>query len=481
MGRQLSERAARHPEAPAVTYNGQTLTFAELDRRANRLARAYSSMGVRRGDLVTIGLPNGTEAVTAAWAAWKLGATPQPISSVLPERERAAIVELADPALLVGVSEHHPGRVSVPAGFEPSATFSDAPLPDLVAPTWKAMTSGGSTGRPKLILAGSSSALDPNTGVVLQMQEGGVICSPGPMYHNTSFMSCHMALLMGNHVVLLDRFTPEAVLDAVEAHHVDVLILVPTMMLRILRHLEQSGRTADLSSLRVVWHLAAPCATWLKEAWIDLIGGDRLWELYAGTEFIAVTTVNGTDWLTHPGTVGRPLIGEMAVLGPDGGVLPAGEIGDLYMRGPSGAPISYHYIGAEATTRGDWTTLGDIGWMDAEGYVYLSDRRTDLILAGGANIYPAEVEAAVMGHPDVLSAVVVGLPDDDLGQRVHAVVQVARPVDEQQLRLFVAEQLVRYKQPRSYRFVTESLRDDAGKVRRSSIRDQETRTLVMQP
>ncbi|MDP9101903.1 MAG: AMP-binding protein [Actinomycetota bacterium] len=473
MGRQLSDLAARVPDAPALTFQARTVTFGELDRLANQAARTFAVRGVRQGDVVTIGLPNGIECVVAAWAAWKLGASPQPLSPALPARELEAVIELADPALLVGFAPQG-GRASVLAGEVVDGSHSDAPLPDAVSPSWKIMTSGGSTGRPKLIMAGSTSALDPEAGRLLQLEPGGVVFAPGPLYHNTGFQTCHTGLLMGNHVILLDRFSPETTLAAVQAHRVDVLVLVPTMMLRILRYLEESRAEVDLSSLRVVWHLAAPCPPWLKRAWIDLIGADVLWELYAGTELISITTVNGAEWLRRPGTVGRPLIGDMAVLGPDGTALPPGEIGDIYMRGAAGAAPTYRYIGAEATTRGEWTTLGDIGWMDADGYLYLSDRRTDLILAGGANIYPAEVEGAILEHPDVLSAVVVGLPDEDLGQRVHAVVQASRPLDEQELRAFVAERLIRYKQPRSYRFVDEHLRDDAGKVRRSAIRDAET-------
>lgn len=482
MGRQLSELAAAHPDAPAVTFGAATVSFAELDRQANRLARAYQGLGVCQGDLVTIGLPNGIECVTAAWACWKLGASPQPISPALPPRELDAIIDLADPALLVGFAAHGSGRACVPAGFLPDASLSETPLPDLVAPSWKVMTSGGSTGRPKLIAAGSDSVVDPNTAkVLLQAREGGVTFSPGPLYHNTTFTACHSALLLRNHVILVDRFTPDACLEAIEEHHVDVLVLVPTMMLRILRHLEQSPRTYDLSSMRIVWHLAAPCPPWLKKAWIDLVGPDRLWELYAGTELISLTTVNGTDWLSHPGTVGKPLFGEMTILGPDGTPLPPGEVGDIYMRPAPGAPATYRYVGAKATTRGEWTTLGDIGWMDQEGYLYLSDRRTDLILSGGANIYPAEVEAALMEHPDIHSAVAVGLPDEDLGQRVHAVVQTAAELDETALRAFIADRLVRYKQPRSYRFVRDNLRDDAGKVRRSAVREHELHAIDTDP
>jgi bile acid-coenzyme A ligase len=193
--------------------------------------------------------------------------------------------------------------------------------------------------------------------------------------------------------------------------------------------------------------------------------------LYGGTELISITTINGTTWQQRRGSVGAPLFGEMAVFGDDGTELPRGEIGEIFMR-PDGA-VTFEYVGAEAKMVGDWTTLGDLGWMDADGFVYLSDRRTDLILAGGQNIYPAEVESALLEHPLVRSAVVVGLPDEDLGQRVHAVVQATGPLSHVQLDEFLADRLIRYKRPRSYRFVSEDLRDDAGKARRSAIRERE--------
>jgi bile acid-coenzyme A ligase len=418
--------------------------------------------------VVTIALPNGLEAVVAAWATWKLGGTAQPLSHRLPARERAEIVELADSALVLGGDEL-PGRQCLAANYVPDDALSDAPLDPVVSPCWKAMTSGGSTGRPKLIRSTSSSELDPQAAVLFLAREGDVVMAPGPLYHNTPFQLTHTSVLMGCHVVLAEKFDPVQALASIEEHRVSVVSLVPTMMLRMLRVLDE--RPYDLSSVRVLWHMAAPCAPWLKEAWIDLVGADKVWELYGGTELISITTINGTTWQQRRGSVGAPLFGEMAVFGDDGTELPRGEVGEIFMR-PDGA-VTFEYVGAEAKMVGDWTTLGDLGWMDAGGFVYLSDRRTDLILAGGQNIYPAEVESALLEHPLVRSAVVVGLPDEDLGQRVHAVVQATGPLSHVQLDEFLADRLIRYKRPRSYRFVSEDLRDDAGKARRSAIRERE--------
>jgi bile acid-coenzyme A ligase len=196
-------------------------------------------------------------------------------------------------------------------------------------------------------------------------------------------------------------------------------------------------------------------------------------ELYAGTEAQAVTIISGAEWLTHRGSVGKVVAGEMRAFDEAGEPLPAGETGEIYMRRPEGAPPTYKYIGATARTLpGGWESLGDIGWFDEEGYLYLADRRTDMILVGGSNVYPAEIEAALEEHPEVQSCAVIGLPDEDLGNRVHAIVQAKGEVTAEELKAHLADRLVTYKQPRSYEFVAEPLRDDAGKVRRTALRDE---------
>lgn len=469
----LATLAQQDPDRPAVTCGDDHVTRGELDRRTNRLARAYLQLGVTRDSFVTIGLPTGIEFVTAAIAVWKCGATPQPISATLPGREASAIIALAAPSLAVGIDEAQcPACPVVPRGFEPSADLSDEPIDLGPAASLKAPTSGGSTGLPKLIVS-----TDPATAESVEsfahlvgMAERDTVLLTAPLYHNAPFTQSFCVLVLGGHVVLMPRFDAATALQMVESLRVSWMYVVPTMMSRI-RRLPETQRTAyDLSSLRVVMHMAAPCPVWLKRSWINWLGPDRIWELYAGTEVQAVTVVTGSQWLAHPGTVGRPVVGEMAVLDVDGAPVPPGQVGEIWMRRGEGLADPYRYIGAEPQSReGGWETVGDMGWIDAEGYVYLADRKADMIPVGGANVYPAEIEGALLEHPRVRCAVVIGIDDDDLGKVPHALLELDGTVSDDDLRAHLAEHIARYKIPRSFERVTEPLRDEAGKVRRSSL------------
>ncbi|MGA9277539.1 AMP-binding protein, partial [Ilumatobacter sp.] len=462
----------------AVTCGPSSLTRAELRSAGRRMARRLESLGVELGDFVTVALPNSVEWFVAYAACWNIGAVPQPVSAKLPARELAAIVAVAESKVVVGAPdsamEHLPSGIHhVPIGDVLGGDFSDDPLPDATSPAWKAPTSGGSTGRPKLIVSGDPAVYDTDAPLPLGLGENGCLVMPGPLYHNGPAVWACQALLAGNHVVILGRFDAEQTLAAIEAHRGDVVYLVPTMMKRILRLDDDVRLGFDLSSLRIVWHLAEPCPAWLKEAFINWLGAERIYELYAGTEAQAVTIITGTEWLEHRGSVGRVTSGEMKICDEDGNEFPVGEQGEVWMRSTRGTP-TYEYRGAEARTLdGGWESLGDIGWFDADGYLYLGDRVADMILSGGANIYPAEVEAALAEHGAVHSCAVIGIPHDDRGNDVYAIVEAdPNEVAEQQLLEFLAERLATYKLPRAFEFVSEPLRDDAGKVRRSALRDE---------
>jgi bile acid-coenzyme A ligase len=447
--RRLTDLADADPDSPAVSCGESRLTRRQLDDGAIALARDLAGRGVTTGDMVTIALPNSVDWFVAVAACWKLGATPQPVSARLPGPELRAIVDLADPRVVIGAD------------------------PDAVSPAWKAPTSGGSTGRPKLIVSGEPSLMDPDGPAPLRTGRDGCLVMPGPLYHNGPIVwSCH-ALLWGNHVVVLPRFDAEATLAAIEAHGAQVVYLVPTMMRRIWRLPADVRDRYDLSSLEAVWHLAEPCPPWLKEEWIRWLGPERIVELYAGTEAQAATVITGAEWLEHRGSVGRPISGEVMICDADGAEVPAGTVGEVWLRGGRDRP-TYRYVGAEARTReGGWESLGDMGHVDAEGYLYLDDRMQDMILTGGANVYPAEVEAALQEHPAVRSCCVIGLPDEDTGNRVHAIVEAdADAVTAAELIEFVGDRLARYKVPRTVELVDEALRDDAGKVRRAELRRQ---------
>ncbi len=467
----LTTLAREQGERPAITFEGRTVTFSDFERRTNRLARHLQDMGAQVGDFVTIAEPNSIEFLTSVAACWKIGAIPQPVSARLPKFELEAIVELAQPTVIIGAS--FGDRPSLPVGFAPSEELSDAPLPDAVSPAWKAPTSGGSTGRPKLIVSGDPSLITDSTGslgAALGAHREATMVIPGPLYHNGPFIWTATTILNGGHVVLLGRFDAEKTLAAVHDHRATAIYLVPTMMQRMWKLPDDVKEAYDLSSLERAVHLAEPCPEWLKEVWLDWIGPDALWELYGGTEGQASTLLSGTEWLEHRGSVGKPISGEIKISDEDGNDLSAGEIGDVWMRAVGRDTPTYRYIGAEPEERNGWECLGDIGWMDSDGYLYLADRRKDMILIGGANVYPAEVEAAIAAHPSVSSCAVIGLPDADKGNRVHAIIEPAKPVSTDDLLAFLADRLVRYKMPRSFEFVDEPLRDDAGKVRRATLR-----------
>lgn len=469
IGTQISQLAALAPDEPAVSCDGHTITRAELDRSTNRLARAYAERGVGLGDYVTIVLPNSVEWIQAAVACWKLGAVPQPLSPRLPEAEFEGLLGLRPSALLVG--RDHPGTPSVPAGFVPET--SDAALPEAVSPCWKSMASGGSTGRPKLIEAGGDSRVPPAIGYPLGMQEGDTTLVPVPLTHNTGFTTALIALIMRQHLVLMSRFDPHEFLATIGRHRVSFLVTVPTIMQRLLPVYRADPGSYDLSSLRRLWHLAAPCPPAVKQAWIDLIGPEKVWELYGGTELQALTFISGDQWLTHPGSVGQVVSGEMKVLDDDGNECPPGVVGEIYMRPNPGSAPTYRYIGSTAKSRDGWDSLGDLGYFDADGFLYLSDRRVDMFTVGGRNVYPAEIENALSARPEVLSCLVVGVPDGDLGQVPYALVHTASgsALDAAGVHSFVADRLAAYKVPRIVEFVDAPLRDDAGKARRTAVRD----------
>ena len=464
------------PSRWAVRHDARVLSWGELAERSLRRAHALIARGVRQGDRVVLALPNANDFYELTFALWKIGATPTAVSPRLPPAELRAIIGLAEPRLVIAAD---PGLCEA-LGALPMAFGRDhadaSPLASIAAPSWKAMTSGGSTGRPKLIVDNHTSQMD-DTYRGLGMPVDGVILNPGPLYHSFPFAMTHMAMLHGNSVVGMPWFDAETFLTLVEACKVQWVILVPTMMHRIARLPDGVRKARDVSSLEKVWHTSAPIPPTLKQFWIDWLGPERIWEMYGGTEGFCTTQLDGTEWLAHRGSVGRVAEGgEILIRGEDGAMLPTGEVGEIYMRKPAGAPgaTGYRYVGADSRRLPDgFESFGDFGWVDADGYLYIADRRTDLILSGGRNIYPAEVEAALLDHPSVAEAIVIGLPDEDLGARVHAIVRAEQGLSAPssgELLAHAAERLIGYKLPRTIEFTDSALRNEAGKARRSQLR-----------
>ncbi|MFD1721477.1 AMP-binding protein [Amnibacterium endophyticum] len=466
IGQALDLLAERDPDAPAVDDGCEALTRGALQRRSRRLARLLLARGVGTGDLVVVRGGNRAGTVVACCAVWRAGATPLPIGPRLPLTEQRALVALAAPALVLGAAAGELGTVpSLP--LEPDASGrDDGPLAPLSAPSWKAVPTSGSTGAPKLVLAAPPARADPDRAAAPFLPRDARQLVVGPLTHSAPFTYAFRGLMTGHALVLLPRADPEAVLDAVERHRITWVLLVPTMLHRILRLPPARVAGADLSSLEQVVHLGAPIAPELKRRWIALLGPERLTEVYAGSESNGLTAIRGDEWLRHPGSVGRPISGtEVRVVDDAGLPVPAGTVGRVQLRRTTGP--AYRYLGAPTPPPGSWDTLGDDGHLDADGWLHLADRGGDRITRAGSSCYPAEIERVLETHESVRTAIVVGVPDERLGQRIHAVADVAGAAQEPAgLLAWARERLPPQQRIDSLVLAHEPLRDDAGKARR---------------
>jgi len=459
-----------------VAHGADRLSWGEMAQRASRRASALKALGVAKNDIVALVAPNENAIFEWAFAAWKLGATPSVISERLPMAELSAILDVAKPTAVFAADAAIQGATGARPMDYGLREGDDQPIPSIVGDHWKAMASGGSSGRPKMIVDMGRGEVDPDT-VLLNLPTGGTVLNPGPLCHNAPFTFMSMALHRGNSVISMKRFDAEEALRLIDIASVTWTNFVPTMMNRIWSLPADIRSRYDISSLDAVWHTAAPMPAWLKEAWIDWLGPEKVWEIYGGTERQGNTVISGTDWTTHRGSVGRPINCDIRIIAENGEQLGPGEIGEIYLLPDSGASSTYHYLGADAPRSANgYETIGDFGWLDDDGFLYIADRRADLIIRGGMNIYPAEIENALAEHPDVDGAVVIGLPHRDLGAMVHAIVNpvvgVATPLETEELDLFLSTRLAKYKLPGTYEFTDEPLRDEAGKVRRSQLRDE---------
>ncbi|MFI6966735.1 AMP-binding protein [Streptomyces sp. NPDC050255] len=468
--------AAEIGDTVAVRADTDALTWTTLHRASNRIARGLIEAAAVTGRIVTLLLPNSTDLILAVFACYKAGATPQVLSPRMKPAELNAILDLCDPAVVVtepGGDVSGRADVMTVDGLAAGQLADNLDAP--IAPSWKAPTSGGSTGRPKVILSGRAavtSGFDPD---MWGIEPGQQALITAPLHHNAPFVTALSTLFLGGSVTLLTRFDAERTLAAIDEYNVSWVYLVPTMMRRITALPDEVRERYALSSLRSVWHCAEPCPAWLKRKWITWLGPERIWELYGGTEAEAGCTLRGDEWLDHPGSVGQVTWGEMKLLDADGAEITQPNVsGEIYMRVTPGSDPTYRYIGAEPTLQDGWSSLGDMGQFDADGYLYLLDRRSDMITVGGVNVYPAEIEAALVEHEQVLTAIVIGLPDTDTGNRLHAIVhtQPGAGVTADGIRAFLDGRLSRYKLPKTIELVHDSLRDASGKVRRSELRAQ---------
>ncbi len=479
-GQRLTDLAAQHGETrPAVTLarmdgTEDGLSWAALERWSNRAARLLASRGVDAQTMVCIGIWNSLEHYAAAYGAWKLGACTLPLSPRMPDREFDGITGLLDRKLVIADRPGADLALSDLTALRDGGPFEDTALPDITAHPGKAIGSGGSTGRSKIIVDPAPWARIPGArngvhGAAFRTGQTQLVA--GPLYHNSPFSWGHSGLFDEHHLIVLERFDAARAVAMIEKHRCQFMFLAPTMMQRIVRLPDITAE--KLASIECVYQTAAPCPPWLKRRWMELTAPEKLMEGFGATEAVGSCRIRGDEWLLHPGSVGRPVNAALRILDENLAEVPQGEVGEIYMRPHVHPAPTYRYIGAPPakSTPDGFISVGDMGHVDAEGYVYLSDRRVDLIIRGGANIYPAEIEAALSEHPDIADVAVIGIPHDELGKTVHAIVE-PRPgiaIDEPALRAWMKPRLTTYKLPESYEFMPVLPRDPSGKIRRSQL------------
>jgi bile acid-coenzyme A ligase len=469
----LRQLATTEPDAPLYTHvaldgDDVVVTSAELDRRSSQLAGALAAKGVGPADRVALGLRNSPELVISAFATWKLGATPVPVRWDLPDWELDELRTVIGARVDLGGDDLTWIRAT---GADPVPE-----LPEVVSERMMGICSSGSTGTPKIIVSAVPALYNevfstPMMEMWRPVSRPQVVLVLAPMYHVNAFATLHN-LLTGDRLVVLEKFDAARAVDAIERHRVTCFTATPTMLQRIADLPGVDDR--DLSSIDWILQGAAPMPPSLVHRWVHLIGAERILMAYGMTEAIGLTALRGDEWLAHEGSVGRgQRQTRVRILGDDGEELAVGEVGEIYMQSPAYGGSDYLGDAPQLSTTDDgYQSVGDMGHLDADGYLYISDRRVDMIVTGGANVFPAQVEAALIDHPKIADVVVIGLRDPEWGRRVHAIVEPADPADpptEDELIAAAKERLAAYKVPKSVEIVDAIPRSAATKVNRGRL------------
>lgn len=495
--------AAVDPNGAAVITSGQTLTFAELDERSARLANLFRSRGLSRGETVAFIVENHPRFLELTWAAQRSGLFYTAVNSHLTPAEAGYILSDCGATLLVTTTAMVPMvRAMDPAdlakvtsrlligdekpGFESYEQALESMLTSAVSDEVEGdfmLYSSGTTGRPKGVrrpLSYAPMGQGPGGPVpMLQsmgMGAGDIYLCPAPLYHAAPMAWSMAAHRLGATVVVMERFDPEECLSLIEKFAVTHAQFVPTMFIRMLKLPAKVRARYDTSSLRGVVHAAAPCPVDVKRAMIEW-WGPIISEFYSATEGLGGTWITSEEWLAHPGSVGRAAMGEAHILDESGDPLPTGEVGAIWFSG--GSAFEYHndpQKTADAHNDSGWSTVGDVGYLNENGYLYLTDRKSFMIISGGVNIYPQEIENVLLSHPAVMDAGVIGLPHEEMGQEVMAVVQ---PLDFDDADRMLADELLAYcrahlagyKCPRSLVFESQLPRSESGKLYKRTLVD----------
>lgn len=453
------------------------MTWRALDELSSQIAWYLLDQGITSGKSVVVALPNIPTHIALAFGIWKAGACYVPVSDRLPRRNLLEICKCVSPSLVV-TNRWKPSNYSSLSSSQLKELCQDYSCempPDILAVPNLANCSGGTSGKIKVILqnmpaGGSDEELESwfaMTGMTFEMRQ----LLAGPLFHGAPHSVAFNGLYCGNTLYMPSCFDQRAIVALIKKYQIEYVQLVPTLMQRIIKMPDFNPE--DLSSLKVFCHTGGVCSADLKKEWFHILPPEKIYEIYSMTECVGITSIRGDEWLAHEGSVGRMPCGNIAIRDDDGHDLPVGEAGNIYMAWAKNAPnIGFLNSTPPEADESGFKSVGDIGYIDHDGYLYFVDRRSDMIVTGGENVFANEVETVLKKSKKVVDAVVVGIPDKEWGHRIHALVETREPISDKVLIKFALDYLPPYKIPKSFEFVDKIPRNASGKVVRSAIVEQ---------
>lgn len=482
-GMQLKYVSDCKPNDTAIIYIDKNdepheITWHQLHVQSNRLAWMLKRESIGPGTVVMVAWPNSIEHIIATFAIWKAGACYLPVS------DKIACKELFEVSEMINASAAFT-ECDIP---EVALTFNKLMMYDAMKGQPEEMPedimsnpnmismSGGTSGKPKLIRQNMPSGISDEI-FKMWFQMSGMDFEQkqllvGPLFHGAPHTAAFNGLFSGNTLVIPRNLCPENIIKLVKKYRIEYIQIVPILLSRIVK---QAGvKKEDFASIKALCHTSGYCSDWLKEKWMDLLSPEKIYEIYSMTEIIGLTCIRGDEWMKHKGSVGLPVgDGKISIRDEKGRPLMPGQLGEIYMKSPCAESFATEYLNRDMKGSDDgFKSVGDFGYVDAQGYLYFVDRRHDMLVTGGENVFATEVETALLMHDDILDVAVVGLPDEEWGRRVHAVIEAMREITEEELRMHLKELLTPYKIPKTFEFVPSLKRVGNNKTDRERILEE---------
>ncbi|WP_242825210.1 bile acid--CoA ligase BaiB [Proteocatella sphenisci] len=479
-GMQLKYIADYKPDDTAIIYIDKEektsfITWSQLYIQSNKLAWMLMEKNIKPGSVIMVAWPNCIEHIIAAFAIWKVGACYLPVSSKTADKEFVEIGDMISPTIAFAEFEVPgvPITLNYKKMYESMEGQSEEMPEDIKADPNMISLSGGTSGNLKLIRQNMPSGIsDDILQIWFHMSGMGFEQRQlllGPLFHGAPHTAAFNGLFSGNTLVIPRNLCAGNIVRLIKKYQIEYAQMVPILLNRIIKI--PGLKIEDFDSIKAICHTSGYCSDWLKKRWIDLLGPEKIHEIYSMTEVIGLTCIRGDEWLKHTGSIGRPICnGKVSIRNNQGKELPPRELGEIYMTFPDGC-FDTEYMNKEQleTTKDGFRSVGDFGYIDEDGYLYFVDRRNDMLVTGGENVFVNEVETALLRHEGIMDAIVVGIPDEEWGRLIHAVIESTTGISEEELRTFLRQYLSPYKIPKTFEFVNNLTRVGNGKTDRDRI------------